>query len=117
MLKRSRSKIRMFFLTMDGFPMGCLSSAIEPLRVTNEIIGYELFEWRLVSEDQVPTKSSAKVSFDNDLDLEKVSDGDFLFILSAPTSEFKNPGRANATIRRLFKSGIAIGAFSAGIFP
>ena len=117
MLEKSRSKIKMFFLTMDGFPMGCLSSAIEPLRVTNEIIGYELFEWSLVSENQVPTKSSAKVSFDNDLDLEKISDGDFLFILSAPTSKFKNPGRANATIRRLFKSGIAIGAFSGGIFP
>ncbi len=102
---------------MDGFPMGCLSSAIEPLRVTNEIIGSEFFEWKLVSEDQRSTKSSAKVNFDNDLDLEKVSDGDFLFILSAPTSKFKNPGRANASIRRLSKAGVSLGAFSAGIFP
>ena len=37
------------FLIFPGFPMDCLTSMIEPLRAANEIVGYEVFRWSLVS--------------------------------------------------------------------
>jgi hypothetical protein len=44
-----------------GFPMACLTSAIEPLRAANEITGRREFVWRLVAETRAPVRSSAEI--------------------------------------------------------
>ena len=54
------------FLLLPGFPMSCLTSAIEPLRVANEITERLVFDWQLLSEDGGPVRSSARVGFDAD---------------------------------------------------
>lgn len=38
------------FLLFDGFPLACLTSLIEPLRVANEISDETVFSWTLSSE-------------------------------------------------------------------
>ena len=38
------------FLLFPGFPMACLTSAIEPLRAANEISGRAVFGWKLIAE-------------------------------------------------------------------
>lgn len=97
--------------------MACLTSAIEPLRAANEIIGRRAFEWLLVGEDGSPVPSSAGVNFDPDKALDDVEDIDYLFVLSSPISAFRKPRAANGKIRHLGRSGVALGAFSGGIFP
>ena len=108
---------RLGFLLMDGFPMACLTSAIEPLRAANEITGRKEFAWQLVSETGAPVRSSAEVRFDPDCALDAVEGLDGLMLLSAPTSEFANPRHAFGLIRRLDRAGVGIGGFSGGIFP
>ena len=108
---------RLGFLLFPGFPMACLTSAIEPLRAANEISGRRVFAWALVGEDMAPVRSSAEVRFDVDMALADVAGVDDLFLISPPTGQFANQKRGFAALRRLDRAGMVLGAFSGGIFP
>ncbi|MES2847174.1 MAG: helix-turn-helix domain-containing protein [Pseudomonadota bacterium] len=105
------------FLLFPGFPMACLTSAIEPLRAANEITGRKEFSWRLIGEEASPIRSSAEVRFDPDQTLTEAAGLDYLIFLSSPTSRFQNPKRSNAQVRWMERCGVVLGGFSGGIFP
>ena len=109
--------ITLGFLLFDGFPMACLTSAIEPLRAANEIIGRPEFGWKLVGETAAPIRSSADVRFDPDGPLAQMTGLDSLFLLSAPGARFLDPRGTPARLRWLARHGLTLGAFSGGIFP
>ena len=105
------------FLIFPGFPMACLTSMIEPLRVANEIAGQEVFGWKLISEDGQRVEASAHVWFDPDMALDDVDGLDQLYLLSGPTSFFARAAHSNGTLRKLARHGMTMGAISGGIFP
>ncbi|MBL9056001.1 MAG: GlxA family transcriptional regulator [Rhodobacteraceae bacterium] len=109
--------LRLGFLMFPGFPMACLTSAIEPLRAANEISGRRQFEWRLVAESHAPVRSSAEVRFEPDVTLAGCEGLDHLYILSPPTGAFADPRHGQARLRWLERTGVVLGAFSGGIFP
>ncbi len=109
--------LRLGFLMFPGFPMACLTSAIEPLRAANEITGRREFVWRLVAETAAPVRSSAEIGFDPDETLQETDGLDHLYLLAPPTAEFADPRRSPARLRWLDRTGITLGAFSGGIFP
>lgn len=75
---------RLGFLLFDGFPMACLTSAIEPLRAANEIAGRQEFTWTLLAEEAAPVRSSAEVRFDPDSALSEAPDLDYLICSRRP---------------------------------
>ena len=105
------------FLIFQGFPMACLTSAIEPLRAANEIIGARHFSWVVISEDRDRVTSSAEVVFDPTQSLGGAAGLDYLFFLSSPAGQFRNPRKAQAEVRWLARQGVQVGGFSGGIFP
>jgi transcriptional regulator GlxA family with amidase domain len=105
------------FLVLPGFPMACLTSAIEPLRAANEIAGRQAFRWSVVGETPGRVASSAAVVFEPDTGLDGLTRPDYLFVLSGPDGAFRNPGHANARLRRMARTGVPIGAVSGAIFP
>jgi len=106
------------FLMLPGFPMACLTSAIEPLRAANEIVGQAIFAWRLVGETTEPVQCSADVRFTPDLTLDDCAEGlNYLLFLAPPTGRFADPRRSAARVRRLDRAGVVLGGFSGGIFP
>jgi transcriptional regulator GlxA family with amidase domain len=127
------------FLLFPGFPMACLTSAIEPLRAANEITGRADFAWTLLGETSGPVRSSAGVGFDTDQLLAEAqprragrvggppgtSQGaaslsralDVLICLSPPDAQFRNPRSSNGLLRRLGRAGVVLGGFSGGVFP
>lgn len=109
--------ITLGFLIFPGFPMACLTSAIEPLRAANEIAGQEAFRWQILAEGDGPIASSAGVSFAPDLRLSEAEDLDHLFFVASPDGIFKDPTKANAALQRHIRRGGKVGAFSGGIFP
>ena len=117
MLKTKDGPRTLGFLLFPGFPMACLTSAIEPLRAANEISGRQVFAWKLVGEEPAPVRSSAEVRFDVDMALADVAGIDDLFVISPPTGSFANTRKGFAALRRLDRAGMALGAFSGGIFP
>ena len=109
--------LRLGFLMFSGFPMACLTSAIEPSRAANEITGRKEFVWKLVSESRGPVRSSADVRFEPDVTLAEADCLDQLYLLSPPTAEFADPRHSPARLRWLDRTGLTLGAFSGGIFP
>lgn len=109
--------IRLGFLLFPGFPMACLTSAIEPLRAANEIAGRPAFSWKLLGESSAPIPSSAEVRFTPDEVLDHSTDLDHIYLLSPPTAAFARLQRSPAVLRRLDRAGAVVGAFSGGIFP
>ncbi|MCA8867212.1 MAG: GlxA family transcriptional regulator [Rhodobacteraceae bacterium] len=109
--------VRLGFLIFPGFPMSCLTSAIEPVRAANEIAETEAFSWVLISENGSRVNSSARVGFDPDMALFDVEELDYLFLLSEPKSVFDNPAKSNGRLRRLARSGTRLGGVSGGVFP
>ena len=112
-----RGPLRLGFLLFPGFPMACLTSAIEPLRAANEIIGRREFVWKLVAETADPVRSSAEIAFAPDANLQQVEGVDHLYLLSPPTGAYVDPRRSPARLRWLDRTGVTLGAFSGGIFP
>jgi len=112
-----RGPLRLGFLMFPGFPMACLTSAIEPLRAANEITGRQEFVWKLVAENPAPVRSSAAIGFEPDVTLQDLEGIDHLYILSPPTAIFADPRRSPAKLRWLDRTGVTLGAFSGGIFP
>jgi transcriptional regulator GlxA family with amidase domain len=108
---------RLGFLMLPGFPMACLTQAIEPLRAANQIAGRRVFDWVLLAEEAAPVRSSADVRFEPDAVLAEATGLDQLFLLSPPTARFADPRRSAARLRWLDRTGVTLGAFSGGIFP
>jgi transcriptional regulator GlxA family with amidase domain len=117
MIQSRHSPRTLGFLLFPGFPMACLTSAIEPLRAANEITGRPVFGWKLIGEARAPVRSSADVRFDVDLALGEADGLEDLFLLSPPTGQFVDPRRANAALRRMDRAGVVLGGFSGGVFP
>ncbi len=105
------------FLIFPGFPMACLTSAIEPMRAANEIADETAFSWSLISEDGTPVTASANVVFQPDKALGTDLDLDIMFLLSGPHDSYTSPQKSKGTLRHLARHGCAIGAVSGGIFP
>lgn len=109
--------LRLGFMMFPGFPMACLTQAIEPLRAANEITGRRAFTWTLVAESAAAVRSSAQIGFQPDVTLQDVDGVDHLYLLSPPTAQFADPRRSPARLRWLDRTGVVLGAFSGGIFP
>jgi len=114
---RAENPKHLGFLIFPGFPMACLTSAIEPLRAANEIAGRRAFRWSVLSENRARVASSAEVVFDPTLALDGAAGLDALFLLSSPEGRFQNPRKAQAELRWLARQGMRLGGFSGGIFP
>lgn len=112
-----RGPLKLGFLMFPGFPMACLTSAIEPLRAANEITGRREFVWTLVAETAAPVRSSAEIGFEPDITLAEADGLDHLYLISPPTAGFSDPRRSPAKLRWLDRTGVTLGAFSGGIFP
>jgi AraC family transcriptional regulator, glycine betaine-responsive activator len=105
------------FLLFPGFPMACLTSAVEPLRAANEILGRPEFAWTLLGEAPGPVRSSAHLRFDTDATLAAAAGLDALVCLSPPDARFAEPKRSEAALRLLARKGVTLGGFSGGVFP
>jgi len=113
----NKDTTKLGFLIFPGFPMSCLTSAIEPLRAANEIAGKVAFTWQLISEHGTQVDSSANIRFDPDIELADVEGLDFLVLLSGPLARFENQKRGNGLLRHFARHGGNVGGVSGGVFP
>lgn len=104
------------FLIFDGFPMACLTSMIEPLRVANEVSGSNTFSWQLISENGAPVTASAAITFDVAAPVSALTETDYLVFLAPPKAHFQNEQSLGA-LRHLSRHGCVFCAVSGGVFP
>lgn len=78
------------FLLVPGFTLLAFSSAVEPLRIANQLSQQPLYQWRLMSEEGAAVASSSGISVCTDGPLGPLPRDTRLFVCSG------NPARAAA---------------------
>ncbi|QFT95461.1 HTH-type transcriptional regulator CdhR (plasmid) [Roseovarius sp. THAF9] len=104
------------FVLLPEFSMNAFSSAVEPLRLANQLTGKEIFHWRCVSEDGQPVECSNGVTVGVNGTMEDISATDAVLVCSGVNPE-KNASRKVADhIRRLWRQGQTVGGICTGAY-
>ena len=111
---------RFSFLLMPDFAMLAFSSAVEPLRVANRIVGRRLYAWQIVTPDGQPATSSGgtRVLPDGAVDAcgRPGNLPDYLIVVAGMEVQRFKDSPAIGALRRLERGGVRIGALSTGSY-
>lgn len=77
----SQKASRIGFLLLDHFTMIALASAIEPLRMANQLSGEELYSWHIISEKGDAIHASDGLSFNPDFSIAESRDLDLVIVV------------------------------------
>lgn len=107
---------RFTFALVDEFSMMSLSSAIEPLRAANRLLGQKLYSWQLLSVDAMPVRASNGIEVNVNGALIQQIDTDILFVCAGLQIDPKPQQRFTLALRNALGRGAAVGAISTGTF-
>ncbi len=77
-----REPIHVGFLLVNNFTLLALSSAMEPLRMANQLAGKKLYTWNMIGGDGEPIRASGGMQVIPDYTLEDPIDYDIVFVVS-----------------------------------
>ncbi len=104
------------FLLLPQFSMLAFSSAVEPLRAANRLSGRRLYDWRILTVDGEPIRSSSRMHLLAEGSLEDCGRPDLLIVVaSLDVHRLRDPG-VIAALRRLARGGCRLGALSTGSY-
>jgi transcriptional regulator GlxA family with amidase domain len=112
----ARAPVRIGFLLVPGFSLMAMTSALEPLRLANRVVEDGLYDIKLYSLDGDGVESSAGITITPDASFTEARDLDVVVVTSG-LIETKAPETVKpiiATLRRLAKHGVTIGAVCTG---
>ncbi|XAW88231.1 GlxA family transcriptional regulator [Vibrio sp. CDRSL-10 TSBA] len=72
---------RIGFLLLNNFTMLALASAVEPLRMANQLSGKELYDWYTITEDGEPVSASDGIKITPDASMSSVPKLDTLIVV------------------------------------
>ncbi|MFM2479776.1 GlxA family transcriptional regulator [Celerinatantimonas sp. YJH-8] len=72
---------RIGFLLLNNFTMIALASAVDPLRMANQLSGKELYDWYTISEDGEAIKASDGINIVPDCSIKNVPELDALIVV------------------------------------
>lgn len=104
------------FLGLPGASMLAFTSAIEPLRILNQLAGRPIANWRVVTTDGDPLTFSCGLSLLADGVAGDLSRNDRLFVCSGAEPERSLSTRAVAMARRAWRHGHEVGGICTGAY-
>lgn len=102
------------FLLIDGFSMMSLSSAIEPLRAANRLLGQQRYEWALVGKGAGQFSASNGIALQVPLAIADAPPCDLTVVLASLSIEDYDDAAVFAWLRSLKRRGRMLGAISGG---
>ncbi len=107
---------RFVFLALPNFSMIAFATAIEPLRLANRFLPDNTYSWQIISDDGNPVRASNGLQISVDASLDDVAARssmderpDMLIVCSGLDVEQLETKHTRALIRRLYRTGTAIG--------
>lgn len=105
-----------YFLLLPKLTMLAFSSAVEPLRIANQVANKELYRWFLLSEDGQPVRCSNGVAITPDAEIHNLPRQSLIFVCSGiEPSDSTNPRILN-WINRQRAFGCQFGGICTGAF-
>jgi transcriptional regulator GlxA family with amidase domain len=106
------------FLTLPGYALLALSTAIDTLRMANRVAQHEAYEWTLASLDGKPVTASCGMTLTPTLNIEAIASASIVFVCGGlDIKRQTNPNlnlNLNATLRVLAQKHPALGALCNG---
>lgn len=104
------------FLALPRFTLLAFSSAIEPLRIANQLTQQPLYRWRLVSMDGHPVESSAGVRIEVDQGLHPLGRETTAIVCSGTDASQAADRRVLGWLRDHARRGGGLGAICTGAY-
>ncbi len=105
-----------YFLLLPQLTMLALSSAIEPLRVANQVSQKELYRWFTLSNGGVPVQCSNNIAITPDDDLINVPRQARVFVCGGTEPMQMLNSRTTSWVSRQARFGVPVGAICTGAF-
>jgi len=104
------------FLLLNNFTLISMSSAVEPLRMANRIVGREFYSWSLLSRDgeAVSASDGISVNVDSSIDDQAASDLDAIIVCGGTQIENNIPEPVLRWLRSVAGRGVALGSTCTG---
>ncbi len=104
------------FLTLPRFTLLAFSSAVDPLRIANQLTQRPLYRWRVVSLDGQPTESSAGIRIEADQGLQPVGRDTTVIVCSGTDATQAADRKALTWLRDHSRHGGTLGAVCTGAY-
>ncbi|MCO5730204.1 GlxA family transcriptional regulator [Rhizobium sp. SSA_523] len=121
MTKPPTLKRTLVFLLVPNFTMLPFAAAVETLRIANRMLGYQAYDWRLMSADgeKVHSSSGIAIEVNSSLADERRHLGgafrpDMVLVCSGIAVEEFNNKSVHAFLRETYNRGVAVGSLCTG---
>lgn len=116
-MKRTLEPYKVVFFLVENFSMISFSSAIEPLRIANKLLGENRFDYQCVSTDGKQVFASNGLSIQTGSRLEDLERADQIVVCSSDHVEtLQLPPGAGAQLRRFERHNTRMSAICTGSF-
>jgi AraC family transcriptional regulator, glycine betaine-responsive activator len=107
---------RFGFLTLPNFSMIAFTNAVEAFRCANYVDARAGYSWQVVTLDGSPARASNGLLLEPTVSLDAAGPLDVVFVCGGVDVRHAVSRRLSAALRRLARSGIALGALCTGTF-
>lgn len=104
------------FVLLDQFSLIAFSSAIEPLRIANQLAGRALFEWTVLSETGAPVACSNGLILQTDGSIGETKPRSMIFVCGGVLPEKSASRRVADWLRAQWRSGRTVGGLCTGAY-
>jgi AraC family transcriptional regulator, glycine betaine-responsive activator len=105
---------RIGFLLLHNFTMMALASAVEPLRMANQLSGRELFAWKLVSTDGQQVRASDGIGVAPDCSMLNCGELDTLIVVGGVNISQSFGKRELEWLQKLARNHVVLGGICTG---
>lgn len=102
------------YFLVPGFSMLALSSAIEPLRSANRLLGADRFKWHVIGTQKGPVSASNGLEINAEYDLDDTPQADLTIVVASLGLESFSDKRLHKHLRWLRRHDKMLGAISNG---
>ncbi|CAM2782790.1 GlxA family transcriptional regulator [Vibrio mytili] len=107
---------RIGFLLLDNFTMLALSSAVDPMRMANQLTGKELYDWYIISEDGEDVTASDGITVKPDCSMADAPQLDTLIVVGGVNITRSYTRRQISWLQSLARKHIRLGGVCTGAY-
>lgn len=107
---------RVGFLLVDNFTLIALATAIEPLRMANQMAGRELYTWQLLSDDGQPARASDGIAMLPDAAISDRQCFDLVIVVAGVDVIHSYSRRELNWLKALARRRVVLGAVCTGAY-
>lgn len=105
---------RIGFLLLDDFTLMAMASAIEPLRMANQLSGQTLYDWVTLSPGRRPVSASDSVTITPDLAMEEVTGLDMVIVCGGVDIRSSAQSAHITWLQMMARRGVLLGGVCTG---